>query len=97
VDIARHLFHNAASYLYIHRQEQHFHVMASTSHYLGKLLVIKEERDDDNGQLNEYKWVNEPGLPVLVQPQSQQPILHVDTSLLKYLTEVLQREPCIGW
>jgi hypothetical protein len=70
----------------------------SSSHCLGKLLVIKEERDDDNGQLTEYKWVNHPRLSVSVQQlQPQQPILHVDTSLLKYLTELLQSEPYIGW
>ncbi len=70
----------------------------SSSHWPGKLLVIKEERDSYGGELHGYKWVNTPGLSVSVQQlQPQQPILHVDTSLLKYLTELLQSEPCIGW
>jgi hypothetical protein len=69
----------------------------SSSHCLGKLLVIKEKRNDHSGRLNEYKWVNRPGLPVSVQQLQPHAILHADTSLLKYLTELLQSEPWIGW
>jgi hypothetical protein len=69
----------------------------SSSPDLGKLLVIKEERDDDDGELRGYEWVNAPGLSISVQQLQPQPILEVDTYLLKYLTGLLQSEPWIDW
>jgi hypothetical protein len=42
--------------------------------------------------------VNEPGLPALVQQlQTEKSILGADSFLPQYLTELLQREPWIGW
>jgi hypothetical protein len=67
----------------------------SSSEVVGKLIVLKESRNNYDGDLDGYKWVNKPGLPISVrQLQPETPILHADTSLLKYLTELLQSEPC---
>jgi hypothetical protein len=64
---------------------------------IGKLIVVQESRHNYN-PLVTYKWVNKPGLPISVrQPQSETPILHADTSLLKYLTVLLQGDPLSSW
>jgi hypothetical protein len=64
---------------------------------IGKLIVLQESRDDHD-DLAVYKWVNEPGLPISVREfQSERPVLHADTSLLKYLTELLQSQALTGW
>lgn len=63
----------------------------------GKLIVYQISRNDYNPIVT-YKWVNEPRLPISVrQPQLETNVLHADTSLLKYLTEILQGERLTGW
>jgi hypothetical protein len=70
---------------------------SNSSSDIGKLIVLQESRNDYN-DIVEYKWVNKPGLPISVrQFQSETPILHADTSLLKYLTELLQSDPLTSW
>ncbi len=63
----------------------------------GKLMILRESRNIYNDHV-EYEWINEPGLPVSIgQASSYTSILHADTSLLKYLTELLQVSFLHGW
>lgn len=69
----------------------------NSSSDIGKLIVVQESRNDYNDFV-EYQWVNKPGLPISVrQFQSETPIIHADTSLLKYLTELLQSDSLTSW
>jgi hypothetical protein len=48
----------------------------SSSEVVRKLIVLKGSRNDYDGDLNGYEWVNKPGLPISVrQLQPETPIL----------------------
>lgn len=64
---------------------------------VGKLIVLQETRNNYDPVVN-YEWVNKPGLAISIrQSQSEMSLLYVDTSLLKYLAELLQSAPLNGW
>lgn len=64
---------------------------------VGKLIVLQISRNDYNPIVT-YKWVNEPGLAISIRhSQSEPPVLHADISLLKFLTQFLQRDALSGW